>query len=126
MSAAGEDVGQPDGEAYDWYVRGRELLAQGHPAAAATLLRRAVDADPGVRAARELLARALYDAHSYDEAIEAFHVLVQADPADDYAQFGLGLAATRAGRNTLAVHHLSLAVAMRPGDHHYATALRAA
>jgi tetratricopeptide (TPR) repeat protein len=118
--------GAPEGDPFDWYVRGRTLLASGDAAAAVVLLRRAVQAEPEVMAARELLARALFDAHDYPAAVEAFSVLVADNPSNDYAQFGLGLSALRSGAAELAVHHLSLAVAMRPGDHHYATALRAA
>lgn len=118
--------GQPAGDVYDWFVRGRELLEGGHPAAAAQLLRRAVEAEPRSHAAREALARALFDAHEYDDAGEVFASLVADEPTDDYAQFGLGLSAARSGRYRLAVEHLSLAAAMRPDQRHYATALRAA
>jgi tetratricopeptide (TPR) repeat protein len=122
----GEDEGRPAGDVYDWYVRGHQLLTEGSAAAAVQLLRRAVEADPGSHSARETLARALFDARLYAEACDAFAVLVEQNPADDYAQFGLGLAALRAGDHPRAVQHLSLAAAMRPQQHHYATALRAA
>ena len=121
-----DDAGRPAGDAYDWYVRGQELLAQKHPAAAVQLLRRAVEAEPHSRAAREALARALFDAHHYAEARVVFEEIVAEHPADDYAQFGLGLSALRTRDFRAAVEHLSLAVAMKPGQHHYATALRAA
>ncbi len=116
--------GQPHGEAYDWYQRGQTLLDQGNAAAAAQLLRRALDAEPGSRSAREALARALFDAHQHAEARELFAEIVTANPADDYARFGLGLSALRDGEPRVAVEHLSLAVAMMPDNHHYATALR--
>ena len=125
MSAQGSE-GRPAGEAYDWYVRGQQLLSTGHPAAAAQLLRHAVEAEPGSRSAREALARALFDARSYDEARVLFAEIVAENPSDDYAHFGLGLSAFRTGDHRVAVEHLSLASAMKPGEHHYATALRAA
>jgi tetratricopeptide (TPR) repeat protein len=118
--------GLPSGDVYDWYVRGHKLLTDGNAAAAVQLLRRAVDADPGSHAARETLARALFDARLYAEALEAFAVVVAENPANDYAQFGLGLAAMRSGDHAQAVKHLALAAAMRPEQLHYATALRAA
>lgn len=121
-----DEVGRPAGDAYDWYVRGHELLKSGNPAAAAQLLRHAVDAEPGSRAAREALARALFDARQYDEARVIFATIIAENPSDDYAHFGLGLAALRSGEHRVAVEHLSLAVAMKPGENHYATALRAA
>jgi Flp pilus assembly protein TadD len=49
---------------------------------------------------------------------------VEADPAEDYARFGLGLALTRTGQIVEAVEHLALACAMCPDNKHYATALR--
>jgi hypothetical protein len=54
----------------------------------------------------------------------AFTALIGVNPTDDYAQFGLGLAASRAGELQLAAEHLALAVAMRPDLGHYARALR--
>jgi len=119
-----EAPGQPDGGVYEWYQRGLQLLADGHPAAAATLLEHAVAAEPDSRSAREALARAMYDAGRYREAIEEFSALIEVNPTDDYAQFGLGLAAGRAGDLDLAAEHLALAVAMRPDLTHYARALR--
>ena len=118
------DQGQPDGGVYEWYQRGLQLLGDGNPDAAATLLERAVAAEPQSRSAREALARAQYDAGRYRAAIDSFGVLIADNPTDDYAQFGLGLAASRAGELELAAEHLALAVAMRPDLHHYAQALR--
>jgi tetratricopeptide (TPR) repeat protein len=114
----------PDGDVYEWYQRGVRLLSEGNPAAAATLLARAAEAEPGSRSILETLARALYDAHRYTEAMEAFTRLTAASPTDDYAHFGLGLAASKAGELRLAAEHLALAAAMRPDLGHYARALR--
>jgi Flp pilus assembly protein TadD len=118
------DVGSPEGDVYDWYQRGLQLLANRDPAAAATLLGRAVDAEPGSRSLLEALARAQYDAGRYAEAVGTFSELISRNPTDDYAQFGLGLAASRAGDLDLAAEHLALAVAMRPDLGHYTRALR--
>ena len=119
-----ETPGRPDGGVYEWYQRGLQLLGSGDPAAAATLLERAVVVEPGSRSVREALARAQYDAGRYREAIDSFGALIAVNPTDDYAQFGLGLAASRAGELELAAEHLALAVAMRPDLTHYARALR--
>jgi Flp pilus assembly protein TadD len=118
------DPGQPDGGVYEWYQRGLQLLGDGHPDAAATLLGRAAAAEPGSRSVLEALARAQYDAGHYRAALESFRRLTTLNPTDDYAQFGLGLAASRAGDLELAAEHLALAVAMRPDLTHYARALR--
>lgn len=114
----------PAGGVYEWYQRGVRLLADGHPAAAATLLARASDEEPGSRSILEALGRAQYDAGRYAESMAAFTVLVAVSPTDDYAHFGLGLAASRAGELSIAAEHLALAVAMRPDLRHYARALR--
>ncbi|MGY1616628.1 tetratricopeptide repeat protein [Geodermatophilus sp. SYSU D00691] len=118
------DEGSPEGGVYEWYQRGLQLLNNGDPAAAATILGRAAEAEPASRSVLEALARAQYDAGRYDEAIASFTELIAVNPTDDYAHFGLGLAASRAGRLPLAAEHLALAVAMRPDLGHYARALR--
>jgi Flp pilus assembly protein TadD len=114
----------PDGGVYEWYQRGVQMLRDGHPAAAATLLARASAVEPGSRSILEALARAHYDAGQYAEAMEVFRSVIAVSPTDDYAHFGLGLAASRAGELRLAAEHLALAVAMRPDLGHYARALR--
>jgi tetratricopeptide (TPR) repeat protein len=118
------EAGPPEGGVYEWYQRGVKLLAEGHPAAAATLLARASDLEPGSRSILEALGRAQYDAGRYAESMTAFTALIAVSPTDDYAHFGLGLAASRAGELRLAAEHLALAVAMRPDLAHYARALR--
>jgi Flp pilus assembly protein TadD len=114
----------PDGGVYEWYQRGVQLLREGNPAAAATLLSRAATAEPDSRSILEALARAQYDAGRYEEAVISFTALTGMSPTDDYAHFGLGLAASKAGELRLAAEHLALAVAMRPEVGHYARALR--
>jgi tetratricopeptide (TPR) repeat protein len=118
------DPGQPDGGVYEWFQRGLQLLGDGNPDAAATLLERAIAAEPGSRSVLEALARAQYDAGRYRSAMDTFSQLITVNPTDDYAQYGLGLAASRAGDLELAAEHLALAVAMRPDLTHYARALR--
>jgi len=114
----------PDGDVYEWYQRGIQLLRDGNPAAASTLLARAAAAEPQSRSILEALARAQYDAGRYQEAVISFTALTAVGPTDDYAHFGLGLAASRAGELRLAAEHLALAVAMRPDNGHYSRALR--
>ncbi len=115
----GMAAGEPSGEVYDWYVRGRSLLDAGDAAAAAQVLGHAARAEPGSRSIREALARAQFQAGQLPESRESFAQLVEVDPADDYARFGLGLTCRRLGDLRAAVEHLSLAVAMRPDLTHY-------
>ena len=114
----------PGGDSYAWYRRGLDLLSRGSPAAAAELLERAADAEPGARSVREALARAQFDAGRYAQAADSFRQNVEAIPSDDYAHFGLGLALARCGDPVAAAEHLALAAAMRPELAHYAEALR--
>lgn len=120
------DAVSPDGDVYDWYVRGLRLLGAGSPAAAVQLLSRAASAEPRSRSVQEALGRAQFDAGRYREARATFTALVERDPTDDYARFGAGLAAVRTGDYRGAVAHLALAVAMRPDNQHYGDALRGA
>jgi Flp pilus assembly protein TadD len=116
----------PGGDVYDWYVRGLELLAAGNPAAAAAVLEHAHNAEPASRSIREALARAQYGSGAFRRARENFAAIVAESPTEDYAHFGLGLAAARLGEHADAVEHLALAVAMRPENRDYDAALQRA
>ena len=116
--------GPPAGDAYDWYRRGSALLESGDAAAAAELLAWVVREEPAAASVRESLARALFDARRYDDAVREFEVLVDLVPDDDYAQFGLGLSLWRLGRFRRAADHLAMASVMRPERSEYASALR--
>jgi len=114
----------PHGDAYSWYQRGLELLGRGSAAAAAELLERAAEAEPGSRSVLEALGRAQFDTGRFEEAAASFRQIVEASPSDDYAQFGLGLALARGGDPAAAAEHLALAAAMRPELRHYTDALQ--
>jgi tetratricopeptide (TPR) repeat protein len=116
--------GVPGGGVYDWFRRGVRLLDERHPAAAVQLLSRAAEAEPHSRSIREALARAQFDSGAYAAALENFRAVALSDPSDDYAQFGWGVAAARLGDFEASAEHLALAVAMRPENGHYRSALR--
>jgi tetratricopeptide (TPR) repeat protein len=120
-----EDV-VPQGEMYDWYIRGVELLDSGDSTSSVQLLQHVATSEPESRMVREALARAQFDAGLYEEALANFEWIIAINPADDYSQFGLGLAATKMVDLRKAVDHLALAAAMRPDVTHYALALRGA
>jgi tetratricopeptide (TPR) repeat protein len=111
---------------YDWYTRGLSLLAAGSAAAAEQVLARAAVAEPESRSVLEALGRAQFKARHYSLAKETFTRLTDANPADDYAQFALGLSSARLGDLRSAVEHLALAAAMRPDLAHYGRELRMA
>jgi tetratricopeptide (TPR) repeat protein len=114
----------PDGGVYEWYTRGLGLLKGGSASAAVQLLARAAEAEPSSRSIREALARAQYGARRFREAAENFRYIVDTDPAEDYALFGLGLSLSRLGDFQGALEPLALAAAMRPENKDYANALR--
>jgi Flp pilus assembly protein TadD len=121
-----QEEGLPSGEVYDWYQRGVQLLDEGDPATASTVLSRAAARVPHSRSVLEALARAQFDSEQYDQAVVSFQRLVEVDPDDDYAQFGWGLSAAKLGQFDLAVEHLAVAAAMRPDVNYYTLALRGA
>ncbi|MEV4299785.1 MULTISPECIES: tetratricopeptide repeat protein [Microbispora] len=101
-----------------------KLLEEGSPAAAAAILEHAVRAEPDSRSLREALARAQFNSKRYDEAAGSFRWIVDANPAEDYAYFGLGLSLWRSGDIEGAQEPLAVAVAMRPDLRHYVSALK--
>jgi len=119
-------TGEPAGEVYDWYVRGRGLLDDGNAEAAASLLAHAHAKEPGSASVLEALARATFDAGRYAEAHRLFGRLAETTPDNDYARFGLGLSLLRVGDVPGAVEQLALATAMRPARADYQRALREA
>lgn len=117
-----QPTGAPSGDVYEWYQRGLALLGRGDAAAAAAVLEHAAAAEPASRSVREALARAQFSSGSFAAAQRSFAAIVDAYPTDDYALFGLGLAASKVGDYRSAVQHLSLAVAMRPENRDYGDA----
>ncbi|MEU8272380.1 tetratricopeptide repeat protein [Sphaerisporangium sp. NPDC049002] len=114
----------PAGDVYEWFQRGVKLLKDGSPAAAAAILARAADAEPESRSIREALARAQFNSRRYEEAAESFRWIVAANPTEDYAYFGLGMALWRTGDMEAAEEPLTIAVAMRPDLRDYVSALK--
>ncbi len=112
------------GEAYARFQEGSRLLDSGNTHAAVVALERARDLEPEKGSIREALARAYFRSGRIAAARAEFEKVVELDPFNDYAHFGLGLAANRAGELRLAAEHLALAVAMRPDLPHYTRALR--
>ncbi|GAA3031153.1 MULTISPECIES: tetratricopeptide repeat protein [Streptosporangium] len=120
----GPETGTPVGDVYEWFQRGMRLLSEGSPAAAAALLERAADAEPESRSVREALARAQFNSRQYADAADSFRWIIDANPAEDYAYFGLGLSLWRTGDMEGAQEPLAIAVAMRPDLRHYVSALK--
>ena len=121
-----DDLTGPAGDVVDWYRRAVDLLDSRNDAAAAVLLERALQREPSSPALREAMGRARFGSRQYAESADLFGGLVERDPTDHYARYGLGLALSRLGRQEQALEHLAVAVAMRPGRGEYDDALRQA
>ncbi|MGA1701635.1 MAG: tetratricopeptide repeat protein [Candidatus Nanopelagicales bacterium] len=115
--------GAPSGGVYDWFRRADELLAGGAASASLVLIERVLREDPSSQSARELRARALFDAGHFAEAAEAFAVCLEAAPSDDYAHYGAGMSLWRLQDFPQARDHLAMATVMRPDRPEYARAL---
>ncbi|HVE90946.1 MAG TPA: tetratricopeptide repeat protein [Actinomycetota bacterium] len=109
---------------YEWFQQGMALLRSGDSHAAATVLERAVAAEPDKTSVREALARAYYGAERFDDALEQFLTVLEMSPVNDYAIFGTGLCLGRLGRLDEAVGHLKMAAVMRPDNDDYVSAVR--
>jgi Tfp pilus assembly protein PilF len=117
---------EASGEAYRRFQEGSRLLETGNSHAAIIPLERARELEPEKGSIREALARAYFRSGRIDSAQEEFEKVVELDPVNDYAHFGLGLCLLRRGERDAARGHLKLATIMRPDAEEYRAALRQA
>ena len=120
--------GLPDGpaEAYARFQEGSRLLDSGNSHAAVVALERARDLEPDKGSIREALARAYFRSQRVEAARVEFEKVLELDPVNDYAHFGLGMCLLRKGDRAGARGHLKIATIMRPDDEAYQQALRQA
>ena len=115
-----------DGEAYVRFQEGSRLLDSGNAHAAVVALERARDLEPEKGSIREALARAYFRSQQVEAARVEFEKVLELDPVNDYAHFGLGMCLLRKGDRAGARGHLKIATIMRPDDEAYQEALRQA
>jgi Flp pilus assembly protein TadD len=120
---AGEPTPGPE-DAYELLQRGTSLLARRHAAQAAVVLARAAALEPGKGSILEPLGRALFMTGQLERAVETFEALLEIDPSNHYAHYGLGRSLLRLGRRAQGRTHLKLAVALAPGSRLYRGGLR--
>jgi Flp pilus assembly protein TadD len=118
--------GEADGEAYVRFQEGSRLLDSGNAHAAVVALESARDLEPEKGSIREALARAYFRSQRVDAALAEFEKVLELDPVNDYAHFGLGMCLLRKGDRAAARGHLKMATIMRPGEEAYLDALRQA
>jgi Flp pilus assembly protein TadD len=109
--------------AYAAFQEGSRLLASDNAHAAAIRLEHARDLEPAKGSVREALARAYYRTGRFEQAEQEFNVVLDLDPVNDYAHFGIGLCRLKAGDHTAARGHLRQATVMRPDNEDYRVAL---
>lgn len=110
-------------EAYERFTEGQALLASSDLHAAVVALERARDLEPDKGSIREALARAYFGTRRFAAAETEFDKVLELDPVNDYAHFGIGLCRLRVGDRVGARGHLRLATAMRPESEDYRVAL---
>jgi tetratricopeptide (TPR) repeat protein len=103
--------------------KGRKLLSENHPHQAALLLERAATAEPRKASIREALARAYYNSGQWRRAREQFAMVIDLNPSNAYAHFGLAMSLARVGDRAVAIGHLKMAITMRPESAVYREAL---
>ena len=118
--------GEPDGEAYARFQEGSRLLDSGNAHAAVVALERARELEPEKGSIREALARAYFRSRQVEAARREFEKVLELDPVNDYAHFGLGMCLLRKGDRAAARGHLKIATIMRPDEEAYQDALRQA
>ena len=129
-SSTGPDGDLPtaggEGEAYNRFQEGSRLLESGDTHAAIVSLERARELEPDKGSIREALARAYFRSQRVEAARVEFEKVLELDPVNDYAHFGLGMCLLRAGDRAGARGHLKMATIMRPEEEAYQDALRQA
>ena len=109
--------------AYDYFIRGLDLLGRHHPAQAAVLLEKAKTLEPSKGSIREALGRSYFNYGQWEQASQEFGRALEIDPTNHYAHFGLALSLDKLGEPVRALGHLRLALAMEPGSDDYSAAL---
>ena len=110
---------------YERYRLGQAYVDAGDPLAAARVLEPAVEAEATSAALWLALARAYFASSRLRRAESAFGRVVELDPTDDHARFGLGRALERQSRHAEALAQYRIAFALSP-EPDYADALRRA
>jgi tetratricopeptide (TPR) repeat protein len=106
---------QPASDAiFESFRRAEMLISGGRPLDALQALGPVLASQPNKASVQLLAGRAYLDSAQLRRAEEAFGRVLDIDPADHYARFGLGKALQRQGRLAEAHAQLKMAAAMDP------------
>jgi len=97
-----------------WFKRGETYRARGELDAALRDLRQAVEIDPSVLPALEMLGDVQYDMGRYDRAAERYEAFLGVDDRSDTVLYKLALARFAEGQLEAATKALQRAVVLRP------------
>ncbi|MDS1271153.1 tetratricopeptide repeat protein [Lipingzhangella sp. LS1_29] len=101
---------------YETYARAQLWFELGDPAAAARLLAPLAEEEPYNRSLLELLGRSYFHAAQLRKAEDVFRLLIDLDPADDWAHIALARALERQSRDDEANRYRRLHSAMAGGS----------
>jgi predicted Zn-dependent protease len=99
---------------FESFRRAEMLVARSRPLDALQALGPVLENQPDDVSVQLLAGRAYLNSAQLSRAEEAFGRVIDLDPADHYARFGLGKALQRQGRLTEAHAQLKIAAAMDP------------
>src|SRR5947209_19390757 len=116
FSTGPDAVPEGGGEAYVRFREGSRLLDSGDTHAAVVALERARDLEPDKGSIREALARAYFRSQRVEAARGEFEKVLDLDPVNDYAHFGLGLRLLRSGHPAGPPGHPQIAPHTAPGQ----------
>lgn len=112
-----------DENLYEEWCRGVALLKSGSAHGASLVLERIRDQEPSKRSVREALGRAYFNSGRHELAEIEFAALVELDPTNHYAYYGVARCAMRRGDTNVAAAHLKVAKALHPEVTSYGDAL---
>ncbi|SHL03720.1 Tetratricopeptide repeat-containing protein [Pseudonocardia thermophila] len=104
---------QPEG-LFESFRRAEALVANSRPLDALAALGPVLESRPDDASVQLLAGRAYLNSAQLSRAQQAFERVLELDPSDHYARFGLGKALHRQGRLPEAHAQLKLAAAMAP------------
>lgn len=97
---------------YRLFQHGKQELADGNAHSAVEVLELAVEEEPEKGSLREALARAYFASERPGLARDEFERVLELDPKNDYAHFGVGRCLEREGELQRAAGHYKLACAL--------------
>ncbi len=110
--------------AYGLFIEGKRLTKDRDFLKAIMLLEKAKKLEPQKGSIREALATAYYNYGFHKSAKKNFLKAIEIDATNDFAHYGLALCCIKEGKINIALGHLKMAKAMKPGNKDYGDAVK--